>query len=96
MSLSLVMLALWLLAAATGPEAYARTAALIGSPPGLAILAGGTFALFFHLCNGIRHLFWDAGMGFEMTQARASGWAVVAVSLGATILLWTAVVAAAG
>ncbi len=96
MSLSLAMLAAWLLAAATGPEAYARTSAFIASPLGLLILAAASFSLFFHLCNGIRHLFWDAGKGFEMEQARASGWAVVAVSIAATVVFWIAVFATAG
>jgi len=55
------------------------------------VLIGFTFALFFHLCNGIRHLFWDTGRGFEMAQLRASGWAVVLVSLGLTASTWLSV-----
>ena len=49
---------------------------------GLLVLLGWTFSFFFHLCNGIRHLFWDAGYGFELSTIYASGWAVVAVSIG--------------
>jgi succinate dehydrogenase / fumarate reductase cytochrome b subunit len=44
--------------------------------------------LFFHLCNGIRHLFWDAGYGFELETIYASGWAVVAISAGLTVAAW--------
>lgn len=55
---------------------------------GLLLLFGWTFALFFHLCNGIRHLFWDAGQGLEIKQVYASGWAVVAASGGLTVLAW--------
>ena len=53
----------------------------LGSRLGLALLFGWTYALFFHLCNGIRHLFWDAGYGFELKTIYASGWTVVAVSI---------------
>ncbi len=54
------------------------------------LLFGWTFSLFFHLCNGIRHLVWDAGWGFELDQTYVSGWAVVAASAGLTILAWIA------
>lgn len=88
LSLSALLLTAWLLAAASGADAYRAVAGFIASPLGLLILIGATYAFFFHLANGIRHLFWDAGMGFEMEQARASGWTVVAVSIAATALLW--------
>lgn len=91
LSLSTVLLSVWLLAAASGGEAYGSVAAFIGSPLGLLILVAGSYAFFFHLGNGIRHLFWDAGMGFEMEQARASGWTVVAASIVATVILWAIV-----
>lgn len=88
LSLSTLLLAAWLLAAASGGAAYESVAGFVGSPLGLLILLGGSYAFFFHLGNGIRHLFWDAGMGFEMEQARASGWTVVAASVVATAVLW--------
>lgn len=91
LSLSAVLLAAWLLAAASGAGAYQAVTGFIGSPLGLLILVGGSYAFFFHLANGIRHLFWDAGMGFEMEQARASGWTVVAVSIVATAILWAVI-----
>ena len=50
--------------------------------------SGWTVALFYHLCNGIRHLFWDAGYGFELPQAYASGWAVVIATAVFTLLVW--------
>lgn len=93
LSLSTLLLAAWLLAAASGDAAYRSVAGFIGSPPGLLILLGGSYAFFFHLGNGIRHLFWDAGMGFEMEQARASGWTVVAASVVATAVLWAIILA---
>ncbi|MDX1512620.1 MAG: succinate dehydrogenase, cytochrome b556 subunit [Gammaproteobacteria bacterium] len=81
-------LAYWLLALAAGPDAYATAQALFGSWLGKLILFGFSFALFYHLCNGIRHLFWDAGLGFELETVYASGWAVVGVAAGLTVLTW--------
>ncbi len=52
------------------------------------LLLGWTFALFFHLANGIRHLFWDAGLGFDLRTTYASGWAVVAASIVLTAVAW--------
>ncbi len=86
-------LAYWLNAASYGADAFARAQAILGSVIGLPILFGFTFALFFHLCNGIRHLFWDTGRGFAMSQLRISGWAVVFVSLGLTAFTWLIVLA---
>jgi succinate dehydrogenase / fumarate reductase cytochrome b subunit len=83
-----LMLVWWLVAAAAGPGPFAAAQGFIGSWFGLLILFGWTFSLFFHLCNGIRHLFWDAGYGFELKTVYASGWTVVAASGGLTILAW--------
>ncbi len=91
LSLSAVLLAAWLLAAAAGADTYEAVAGFIASPLGLLILIAASYAFFFHLGNGIRHLFWDAGKGFEMEQARASGWAVVVASVLATLALWALV-----
>ncbi len=82
------LLVWWLVAAATGPEAYATAQAAISSVIGRLLLFGWTLALFYHLCNGIRHLFWDAGYGYELKSAYASGWAVMAGSVGLTLLAW--------
>lgn len=83
-----LLLIYWLAAAATGPEAFATAQALIGSIVGRLLLLGWTFALFYHLCNGIRHLYWDAGWGFELTVAYRSGWAVVVASVVLTVGSW--------
>jgi len=84
----------WLLAAASGPEAFGHARAFFGSAPGLVVLAGFSFALFYHLCNGIRHLFWDAGMGLELDRAYRSGWAAVAAALLLTAAAWAWALAA--
>lgn len=78
----------WLLGLASGPDAYARVAAVIGSLPVKVLAFVFTLALYFHLCNGIRHLFWDAGHGFELSTAYASGKAVVAASIVLTLVTW--------
>ena len=83
-----LVLVYWLLAAASGAEAYGSAQQLLGSWLGRIVLLGFSFALFFHLCNGIRHLFWDAGLGFELKTAYASGNAVVIVSIAMTVLAW--------
>ena len=85
-----LMLVWWLFAAAAGAEAYADFRRFAGSWPGQLVLAGWAFSLFYHLCNGIRHLFWDAGRGFGLSTVHASGWAVVAaaVVLTAAALVW--------
>ena len=88
LSVGTLLLVYWLVAAAMGPEAYADAEALIGSWLGYLLLFGWSFSLFFHLANGIRHLFWDAGMGFELDQTYASGWVVVGASVGLTVLAW--------
>ena len=85
-----ILLVYWLIAAASGPEAFAGAEALIGSWLGRILLFGWTFALYFHLTNGIRHLFWDAGFGFELKSVYASGWTVVALAAVLTLVSFVA------
>jgi len=82
------LLVCWLIAAATGPQVYPALHVFLASWLGLVLLLGWTFSLFFHLCNGIRHLFWDAGYGFDLQTIYASGWAVVAISIALTLSAW--------
>ena len=84
----MLLLVYWLLALAEGPDAYARTQAVLGSFFGQLCLFAWTLALFFHLCNGIRHLVWDAGYGFEIATAELSGKVVVGASVALTVLAW--------
>ncbi len=88
LSVGLVVLTIWLLALSIGEPAYSQVAALLGSIVGRLLMVGFSFAFFFHLCNGIRHLFWDLGKGFEMRQVNASAWAVVVASSALTVCLW--------
>ncbi len=89
-----LLLVWWLLALAAGPQAFATAQAFIGSWLGRLLLLGWSFSLFFHLANGIRHLFWDAGCGFEIKTTTASSWAVVVASVALTVIAWVAGLAA--
>ncbi len=77
LSLGLVAVAYWLLSVAGGAAAYREASRVFANPLAMLVLVGWVFAFFYHCLNGIRHLFWDVGMGFERAQSRMSGWAVV-------------------
>ena len=83
-----LVLVYWLAAVASGPDAFADAQALLGSLPGRVLLLLLTFSLFYHLGNGIRHLFWDAGLGFELRTAHASGVAVIVAAVVLTLAAW--------
>lgn len=78
----------WLMSVVSGHDAYARLTAFFAGIIGGLMLFGLTFCFFYHLGNGIRHLFWDAGYGFEPGHARRSGWIVVISSLLLTLMFW--------
>jgi succinate dehydrogenase cytochrome b subunit len=90
LALGLVALSYWFVSLAGGPDSYAAAARLFASPFGLVILLGWTFSFLFHLLNGVRHLFWDAGKGFERTQRHLSGWFAVlgAIALTLCVAAW--------
>ena len=87
-------LAWWLLALAAGGDAYADVAACLSSPLGMFALFVFTLSLVFHLLNGIRHLAWDAGLGFEIPEFYASGWTVAVLTVVFTLAIWFAVLGA--
>jgi succinate dehydrogenase / fumarate reductase cytochrome b subunit len=88
LSVGTVLLVWWLWSAAAGPDAFAAASGFLGSVVGQILLFGWTFALFYHLANGIRHLGWDAGWGYELPTVRATGWLAVAGAAGLTLLTW--------
>ncbi len=88
LTLGAVLVVWWLLAAATGPDYFATVDGLITSWIGNLILLGSSWALCYHLLNGIRHLFWDMGYGFEVETADKTGIAVAAGSGVLTLILW--------
>jgi succinate dehydrogenase / fumarate reductase cytochrome b subunit len=83
-----LLLVYWLVAAASGPEAFASAQAVMSHWLGRLLLFGWTWALFYHLANGIRHLFWDMGRGFALATGYATAWLVVIVSVVLTLLAW--------
>lgn len=87
LSFGLVALSYWFIAIAGGFDSYASAMRLFVSPLGLLALFGWTFCFMYHLLNGVRHLFWDAGRGFERTARRNSGWAVVGGALVLTLVV---------
>lgn len=91
LALGTLLLAWWLVALAGGPESYASAQACLGSWFGQLCLFGWSVSLFYHLCNGIRHLFWDAGLGFDIPTAYASGYAVLIATAILTLATWLAV-----
>lgn len=89
--LGALALVYWLLAIAVGPDAYATAQVLFGSWVGQVLMWGWTFCLFYHLCNGIRHLFWDTGRGFAIRTVYLSGYTVWIVAAALTgLTLWLA------
>jgi succinate dehydrogenase / fumarate reductase, cytochrome b subunit len=83
-------LAAWLLAVAAGGAHYAHAAACLASPVGKLLLFGFSLSLVYHLLNGIRHLAWDIGWGFEIPEFYRSGWTVVVLTIAFTAAIWFA------
>ena len=96
LAIGTLLLVWWLIAAASGPGAYDAAQSFIGSFLGRLLLLGWTFALFYHLSNGIRHLAWDIGWGFDLGTAYTPGWLVVIVSIVLTLVSWIGGYAARG
>ena len=88
LSFGALALCLWIFSTAINIETYNNVTILITSGFGKLVLFGLTFSLFYHLCNGIRHLFWDIGRGFELPDAYFSGWLVVGSSITFTLIVW--------
>src|ERR1700704_5195692 len=83
-----ILLAWWLVAVAAGGPLVTTTHGFLGSPIGVLLLLLWSIAFFYHLCNGVRHLVWDAGLGFALQKARRSGYAVLAATVVLTALTW--------
>lgn len=86
----------WLLAAATGPQAYATFQGVAGSIFGRIVLFGYTFALIHHLTGGFRHFLWDLGYGFGPEEREWLTRAALVASVSLTILVWVVAYLAGG
>lgn len=78
----------WLVAASTSDQAFDRVQWFMGSPVGLFCLFGWTVALMYHFFNGIRHLAWDVGFGFEKHEYTLSSWSVITATAVSSLLIW--------
>lgn len=87
-ALGAVLMVWWLLALSMGEPAYATAQAVLGHPIGLLVLFGMTVAAWFHTLNGIRHLNWDIGRGFDIPAMYRSGWMVIGGTVVLTIVTW--------
>lgn len=84
----LILLTVWLCTAAYSPDAYSSLHACLSSLIGKLFLFCWTAAFYYHFGNGIRHLFWDIGKGFDLPIMATSGWMVVIFSVVMTGLTW--------
>lgn len=96
LSLGTLLLIVVLVAAASGAQDYDAIHAVVTSWFGQLLLFLWTYALYFHLCNGIRHLIWDIGFGFDLDVADKTAWSVVVVSTVLTLVTWGIALAARG
>jgi succinate dehydrogenase / fumarate reductase cytochrome b subunit len=90
LSAGALYLVIWLAMIAGGPDSFAAIQHFNVSIVGRLLLLAWTFSLFFHLCNGIRHLVWDAGRGFELKTGHLTAVLVIVASVGLTALAWLA------
>lgn len=85
-----LLLVYWIWALTAGQDDYRVAVEFFGSVIGRTVLFVMTLCLFYHLCNGIRHLFWDIGRGLELKSVYASGWAVTVATVLLTLGTWIA------
>ncbi len=83
-----LLLTLWLVCAASGDDSFSVMQAFLASWLGILILFGFTAALFYHFCNGMRHLAWDAGKGYDLPTMHRTGWTVIIATVVLTVGFW--------
>jgi len=88
MSVGFIVFVAWLFDAASGPDAYGTFIKYMDTPIGKLFLIGWSFAFFFHLANGTRHLVWDMGRGLEKEQVSKSAWLVLMIAVVLTAAFW--------
>lgn len=88
LSVGALLLVWWLVAASTGPASFALVQEFLISPLGLLLLFGWTAALFYHFWSGLRHLAWDAGIGFDHARLNPVTWLVLGLTVVSTLLVW--------
>ena len=96
LSFGLIVLVLWLSSLAGGADAYTMFVSHATEWYGRLILGGLSFCAFYHWCNGIRHLFWDMGKGFDLKNVTRSGLAALFMATAMTAGLWYTVIELVG
>ncbi len=91
-----ILITAWLASAAIGDAAFNKVQSVLGSPVGLIILIGYTWSISFHLINGLRFLFWDAGYGFAKETANKTAWFAFLGSIIITAIIWSLILALGG
>ena len=90
LSAGAILLSCWLVSIAAGEQIYAAVTLHLAAWYGQVLIIGFAFALYYHLCNGVRHLLWDLGLGLELTTTYRSGYAVVIAAVLLTVLTFCA------
>lgn len=88
LAIGTILLSLWIISLATGADEFQSVKGFIGSFVGRVLLLGWTFSLFFHLFNGVRHLYWDMAKGLELKSVYTSGYITMAAAAVFTLLVW--------
>ena len=83
-----LFISVWLVAAAWGPGAFDFVQGFYGSWLGYLVLFGFSVCLFYHMCNGVRHLLWDLGYFFEIEDVYRTGWTMLAAAAVLTFAAW--------
>ena len=92
LSMGLLAIVYYFRCLSTGEQSFETLRGLLKTPVGLLFMLAWSFSLFYHLSNGIRHLFWDVGKGFELADMQRSGCLVILMACGLTALTWMGVV----
>ncbi len=87
-AVGLLLFSWWLIAAASGIDAYSYFMAFMTSGFGMFLLFGWTASVFYHMCNGIRHLIWDSGNMFKIKNAYTAGYIVLTMTVILTLAVW--------
>jgi succinate dehydrogenase / fumarate reductase cytochrome b subunit len=96
LALGMVLVVAMLVAAASGSQAWGALYAMGAHWLGQIVLFGFTLALYYHMCAGVRHLFWDAGYGYELQTARRASHAIIVVAIILTLITWAVAYSVSG
>lgn len=88
LALSTPLLVYWLMTLAAGPDAYAELQQCLSHWIFKVVLLGYVFSMSYHLCNGVRHLFWDVGRGYANEEVQRSGMIAIVVALVLTLAIF--------